>query len=334
MSPDASAAASVTSARARDSGIGSVAGSSAGDRRRVGEDVRQPRAAELRRHRYRAAAGPQQPAASPATSAAASRTARPAAPPSRRAAATDTCWPSTARIAISFPSTAPTARRPGQPAASGPITGSPAKKPEIAAGSASRSSSRRHALHGGGHVAQVRQRQRAVHPVRTGNEAQREHPATVRQADRPRVLGRQRPPRPREWPARRGSRTSAPGRSAAGTAAAAAARRPAVPAGRRRRPPPASGRRRTAGRPPPERRPGRARRPVPAARAARVVHLEHRRVELPDGGEARPRRRCRPSAASWSRPGSGRSAPAAPWPAPAAPRRPRRSAAARPGAAE
>lgn len=61
-----------------------------------------------------------------------------------RAAATDTCWPSAARTARFAPSTDAADRRPGLACTSRPITGSDLRTSTTAAGSASRSSSRRH----------------------------------------------------------------------------------------------------------------------------------------------------------------------------------------------
>ncbi len=122
----------------------------AGDRRRVRKDMRQCPRTQRRRPRGTRSRPPKPAASTDAGSGVPhSATSRAA---SRRAAATETCWPSTALMAISFPSTAPTARRPGTAAASGPITGSPAKNPRsrkgrhpgrAAAGSAARRRSRR-----------------------------------------------------------------------------------------------------------------------------------------------------------------------------------------------
>ena len=60
-----------------------------------------------------------------------------------RAAPTVTCWPSTARTAISLPSTWPGTRRPGRAATSGPSSGSRPSTSSTATGSQSASSSRR-----------------------------------------------------------------------------------------------------------------------------------------------------------------------------------------------
>ena len=97
-SPDASAAASVTSARALAARHRQRGRIRRGDRRRVGEAVRQ---------------GAARPGASGLPYSAVSLA------PSRRAAATETCWPSTARIASSSPSTWPGSAAPGRPAPAG-----------------------------------------------------------------------------------------------------------------------------------------------------------------------------------------------------------------------
>ena len=60
-----------------------------------------------------------------------------------RAAPTVTCWPSTARTAISLPSTWPGTRRPGRAATSGPSSGSRPSTSSTATGSQSASSRRR-----------------------------------------------------------------------------------------------------------------------------------------------------------------------------------------------
>ncbi len=60
-----------------------------------------------------------------------------------RAAATLICWPSTARVAISAPSTAPGSRSPGAFATNGPRSGSVPSCSAMACGSASRSNNRR-----------------------------------------------------------------------------------------------------------------------------------------------------------------------------------------------
>ena len=143
MAPDASAEASVMSARPLAKGIGRSAGASPAIVATSGKTCVSAPPAAPGPGPPATDSPPAKPAASmdPASGVPHSATSR---APSRRAAATDTCCPSTALMAISLPSTAPTARRPGQSAASGPITGSSVKNPEIAHGSASRSSSRRH----------------------------------------------------------------------------------------------------------------------------------------------------------------------------------------------
>ena len=80
-----------------------------------------------------------------------------------RAPATLTCWPSTARTAISWPSTWPGTRRPGVRRTSGPITGSPANASATATGSQSASSSRRTRSTAARGVAQVVERERGRH---------------------------------------------------------------------------------------------------------------------------------------------------------------------------
>ena len=91
-SPSASARHSATSARPRDRGIGRSSGSRRGQRRRVGEEVGQP------------AVGPRDRLAVARRSAGRRRCGR---------RPRVTCWPSTARTAISLPSTWPGTRRPG-----------------------------------------------------------------------------------------------------------------------------------------------------------------------------------------------------------------------------
>ncbi len=124
------------------------------------------------------------------------------------------------------------------------------------------------ALHRGGDIAQVSQRERALHPVLAGNDPQPSHPGSVRKTDCSCVFGRGDHLDPGHRPRRRGNRRSGPGRSAAGTAAAGTAPRTARP--RRSR--------RSAAVTP-------SRGPFPQHARRRVVDLEHRRVELADGGE-------------------------------------------------
>ena len=107
-----------------------------------------------------------------------------------RAPATETCWPTTARSAVSNGSTLPVTRRPGAASTSGAITASAASAASIATGSASRSSSRRTRRTAGARSRQSVRRnsaRTAARPPLTTSPRDLDDPVAVRQRQRPSV---------------------------------------------------------------------------------------------------------------------------------------------------
>ena len=188
MSPDASAEASVTSARARASGIGSMAGSSAAIVAASGKtcvSAAPSRPGRLRRDRCRARMPPEAGHVDGRGQRRPAQRDQPRAEPPRGGDRDLLAEhrPDRDLVPVDRAHRAP----PGQPAASGPITGSPAKNPEIApgprpgraaAGSAARRRSRR-----AGQTAPA-----SSPPSSRRERGAGEHAASVRKADRSFVL--------------------------------------------------------------------------------------------------------------------------------------------------
>ena len=153
-----------------------------------------------------------------------------------RAAATEICWPSTARTAISVPSTQPGTRSPGRAATSGASSGSLASTAATATGSASRSSSRRQRATATPRSRTSREPQRALHAAVA--RRQLDDRGAVRQAQRAPVgAGGRRLLDARDGARARRTRTARRSRSARGRAGAARStrRRPRSALPRRRR---------------------------------------------------------------------------------------------------